>query len=157
MEKLLRIKQKIGSLSKSSTNPFFKSKYLDLNDLLNAIEPLLWEENLLLSQPIIDDKVCSQIFECDTGVLIANSELRLPDIRDPQKIGACITYFRRYTLKSLLAISEEDDDGNSNASAETKLIASNSLKELQDTYIKLTKEEQIRTVSLKDELKLKLK
>lgn len=157
MEKLLRIKQKIGSLSKSSTNPFFNSQYLDLNDLLNAIEPLLWEENLLLSQPIVDEKVCSQIFDCDAGVVIAYSELRLPDIKDPQKIGACITYFRRYTLKSLLAISEVDDDGNSNASAETKLRASNSLKELQDTYIKLTKEEQVRTVSLKDELKLKLK
>ena len=36
-----------------------------------------------------------------------------PDnITDPQKIGSAITYFRRYTLKSLFAIDEVDDDGN---------------------------------------------
>jgi hypothetical protein len=33
-------------------------------------------------------------------------------LTDPQKLGSCITYFRRYTLKSLLAIAEVDDDGN---------------------------------------------
>ena len=32
------------------------------------------------------------------------SALKLPDINDPQKLGSAITYYRRYTLASLLAL-----------------------------------------------------
>jgi hypothetical protein len=37
--------------------------------------------------------------------------LILPELNDPQKIGSCITYYRRYTLASLL-LQAEDDDAN---------------------------------------------
>lgn len=112
MKRLLEVKKKIGTLSKHSENPFFKSQYLDLNDLLNAVEPLLWEKGLMLLQPIDKNKVCSSIVDVESGKIICFSEIDLPPITDPQKLGSCITYFRRYTLKSLLAISEQDDDGN---------------------------------------------
>ena len=38
--------------------------------------------------------------------------LPLPTNLNPQQIGSAITYFRRYTLASLLALEVEDDDGN---------------------------------------------
>ena len=39
--------------------------------------------------------------------------MALPDLTDPQKIGSAITYFRRYSLTSLLSLQcEVDDDGN---------------------------------------------
>ena len=47
------------------------------------------------------------------------SYLELTDIKDPQKRGSEITYFRRYTLGSLLALQAEDDDGYT-ASKESK-------------------------------------
>jgi hypothetical protein len=112
MKRLLEVKKQIGTLSKQSKNPFFKSSYLDLNGLLDAVEPLLWEQGLLLLQPIQDNKVYSVIIDSESGETLFLSEIQLPPITDPQKLGSCITYFRRYTLKSLLAISEEDDDGN---------------------------------------------
>jgi hypothetical protein len=40
------------------------------------------------------------------------SGLKLPPIADPQKLGSCITYYRRYTLSSLLGLQAEDDDAN---------------------------------------------
>ena len=40
------------------------------------------------------------------------TDINLPEISDPQKLGSAITYFRRYTLQSLLALQAEDDDGN---------------------------------------------
>ena len=46
-----------------------------------------------------------------TGGVI--SALKLPELNDPQKLGSAITYYRRYTLQSLLALQSEDDDGNS--------------------------------------------
>lgn len=121
MKRLLEVKKQIGNLSKNSKNPFFKSQYLDLNDLLNAVEPLLHEQGLLLLQPINGGLVWSQIIDTENGSIIADSSIELPNITDPQKLGSCITYFRRYTLKSLLSISEVDDDGNK-ASQPTKQV-----------------------------------
>lgn len=108
---LLKVKQEIGKVSKVATNPFFKSKYMDLGALLEAVEPLLIENGLLLTQPIIDNQVCTVITNIEDGKEIISS-LPLPPLTDPQKTGSCVTYYRRYTLKSLLAIQEEDDDGN---------------------------------------------
>lgn len=112
MKRILEVKKEIGTLSKNSKNPFFKSQYLDLNDLLNAVEPILQKHNLVLLQPIENNIVTSRIYDSESGNLITSSEMVLPPITDPQKLGSCITYFRRYTLKSLLAIAEKDDDGN---------------------------------------------
>ena len=111
MKRILEVKKKIGNLSKNSKNPFFKSAYLDLTDLLNAVEPLLQEQGLVLLQPI-GNSVHTQIIDSENNEVLAESSIDLPDLKDPQKLGSCITYFRRYTLKSLLAIAEGDDDGN---------------------------------------------
>lgn len=113
MKRILEVKKQIGSLSKNSKNPFFKSAYLDLNDLLNAVEPLLQKQGLILMQPIESNTVYSLIIDSADGKTLASSSLIIPEaLTDPQKLGSCITYFRRYTLKSLLAIAEKDDDGN---------------------------------------------
>ena len=111
LAKVLDLKQHIGKVSKDANNPFFKSKYMDLATLLEAVEPLLQERGLLLTQPINNGKVFTDITDVNSGESM-DSGIELPPLTDPQKIGSCITYFRRYTLKSLLAIQEEDDDGN---------------------------------------------
>ncbi len=113
MKKILEVKKEIGVLSKNSKNPFFKSSYLDLSDLLNAIEPLLQKNGLVLLQPILGNSVHSFIYDAESGDEVCVSSMDIPtNITDPQKLGSCISYFRRYTLKSLLAIAETDDDGN---------------------------------------------
>jgi len=122
MKRILEVKKKIGTLSKKSTNPFFKSQYLDLHSLLEAVEPLLQEQGLILMQPIINGGVTSTIIDSETGNVLALSEIPLPDEPNPQKLGMAITYFRRYTLTSLLAISEADDDGNSVSKPTTKKV-----------------------------------
>ena len=62
-------------------------------------------------QPIRDGKQYSVIIDLDGGSF--ESSLTLPTDLDAQKIGSAITYYRRYTLQSLLALQSEDDDGNS--------------------------------------------
>jgi hypothetical protein len=42
--KLWKAKQEIGKVTKGSNNPFFKSKYADLNALLEATEPILLKQ-----------------------------------------------------------------------------------------------------------------
>tara|TARA_R110002051_G_scaffold314579_1_gene391790 strand:+ start:69 stop:581 length:513 start_codon:yes stop_codon:yes gene_type:complete len=112
MKRILEVQKQIGVLGKDSKNPFFKSAYLDLNKLLIHVTPLLHENGLVLLQPIENGLVCSKIYDSENGSVLAESSISLPNITDPQKLGSAITYFRRYTLKSLLSIAEGDDDGN---------------------------------------------
>ncbi len=110
---LLAAQLKMGNAVKDSKNPFFKSKYADLNSIMDAVVPALTEQGLLLLQPIEGDKVVSMITDLETGELMASHVFIPSTITDPQKIGACITYFRRFTLQSLLGLQALDDDGNS--------------------------------------------
>lgn len=65
----------------------------------------------MLLQPIEDDLVYSKLI-CIDGTGGVLSGLKLPDLNDPQKLGSAITYYRRYTLASLLGLQAVDDDAN---------------------------------------------
>ena len=111
-KKLLEVQKEVGAISKDSKNPFFKSKYFDINQLIEHVQPVLNKHGLVLTQPIIDGSVYSRINNTDKDLEYLESSLNLPDFNDPQKLGSCITYYRRYTLASLLGLQAEDNDGN---------------------------------------------
>lgn len=117
-KKLFEIQQNIGKLTKDADNPFFKSKYADINQLIEISNPLFHARNLMVLQPIKGNQLVTQLHDIDTGEVI-ESTLDLPQSNDPQKIGSAITYYRRYTLKALLNLQEEDDDGNKGAGNKT--------------------------------------
>jgi hypothetical protein len=110
-QKLAQAKKEIGAISKDSKNPFYKSKYFDINQLLQHVEPVMEKYGLMIMQPIIEGKVVSLIIDVETGK-DCRSEIQLTDERDPQRIGSQISYFRRYSLSSLLCLQAQDDDGN---------------------------------------------
>ena len=110
-QKLFELQSAIGKIKKNKNNPFHKSEYFDINGLLDAIKPVLQEQRLLLKQPIIKNRVYSVIVDVDTGEK-QSCYLELQQNDNPQKVGSEITYYRRYTLQSLLALEAEDDDGN---------------------------------------------
>ena len=163
LKALANVKKEVGKLSKTETNPFFKSKYFDINSLIQQIEPLLEKNNLLLLQPIENNKVKSVIYEVESGTSVS-SEIELPNLTDPQKLGSAITYYRRYTLQSLLGLQAEDDDGNKASGPVkaqrpdyiAKMNNCKTLKELQDVFLSI-KGATIDEIKLKDKLKLTLK
>lgn len=161
LKALANVKKEVGTLSKTETNPFFKSKYFDINSLIQQIEPLLEKNNLLLLQPIENNKVKSVIYEVESGNFVS-SEIELPNLTDPQKLGSAITYYRRYTLQSLLGLQAEDDDGNKAAAPVkrpdyiAKMNNCKTLAELQDVFLSI-KGATIDEIKLKDKLKLTLK
>jgi hypothetical protein len=162
LKALSNVKKEVGKLSKTETNPFFKSKYFDINSLIEQVEPLLDKNGLLLLQPILNGVVTSEIWHVETGLKVS-SEINLGNILDPQKLGSAITYYRRYTLQSLLGLQAEDDDGNK-ASQPTKPQLTNiqrmnnckTLAELQSVFVSIKGATQAE-VELKDKLKLTLK
>lgn len=114
MDKILNVQKKIGVLVKTETNPFFKSKYLDINGLLEQLIPLLAEEGLTVMQPlnVSDGKNVLSTVVCSGDKKVVASNILLPDLQDPQKMGSAITYYRRYALQSLFLLRAEDDDAN---------------------------------------------
>ena len=110
-KKLLAVQKEVGAISKDSKNPFFKSKYFDINKLIEVVNPVLSNNGLVLLQPILDGKVFSRLIDAESGQLI-ESCLELPNLPKPQDLGSCVSYYRRYTLSSLLGLQATDEDGN---------------------------------------------
>lgn len=118
-QKIFDLKKEVGKISKDSTNPFFSSKYFDVNQLLEHLEPLFQKYGLLCIQPISGGKVETQLIDIVTGDILSSS-LQLSEYKDPQKTGSEITYYRRYTLQSLLGLQADDDDANRASGNTTK-------------------------------------
>jgi ERF superfamily len=110
--KLLDFQRKVEAVKKTKKNPHFKNTYADINEILSEVKPLLSELNMVLSQPINDGVQYSIVTDVETGEALTSS-IKLPENLQPQQLGGAITYFRRYTLVTLLSLeTEEDTDGN---------------------------------------------
>ena len=103
----------IKPVAKEATNPHFRSRYADLNTILAEVKPVLHKHGLCIIQPIEAGQVITRILDSETMELICESALPLSLQGTPQQRGSEITYYRRYTLQSLLALEAEDDDANS--------------------------------------------
>ena len=145
-QKLYNLQQEIGAISKDAKNPFYKSKYFDINSLIKQLQPLLKENRLLLTQPLLGNTVETKI-TCIDSEQVAVSILELPQISDPQKLGSCITYYRRYTLASLLGLQAEDDDGNA-ASGKVSQVQKKWLNEGTVEYSKVIERLKNKTTTL---------
>ena len=159
--KLFEAKKEIGKISKDSKNPFFKSKYFDINSLLEHVEPILQKHNLLLLQPIEAGKVTTVIVDIETGEKV-KSEITLPQLNDPQKLGSCVSYYRRYTLQSLIGLQATDDDANLASRPPKKVTAKvytdcKTKEELRAFYASISADEQSALKDLITEFALKLK
>lgn len=116
-EKLFNLQQEIGAISKDANNPFYKSKYFDINKVIKVLRPLLGKHRLLLLQaPFVDFETGVEYqgttIKCvDSGESTESAHLKIT-ATDPQKKGAESTYYRRYLLCGLLGLEAEDDDGN---------------------------------------------
>ena len=112
---LFELKKKLKPMTKDAKNPFFKSNYLELPDLLDNLEPLLIDLGLICSQANChrydDEYIVARITHAESGQYV-EAEYKIGFDNDSQKQGGRATYGRRYGLKGLLGISERDDDGN---------------------------------------------
>ena len=108
--KLHEAKKEIGVVKKNSKNPHFKNTYADLNALIDAVEPILLEKGLIMLQPIRDNKVYTQIIDIESFDMVQSCIDLSPNLT-AQALGSQVTYYRRYTLQSLMSLQADDDDG----------------------------------------------
>ncbi len=111
MKQLLEFQRKVNAIKKDGKNPHFKSTYATLTQILSEVKPILSEIGLVLLQPIKDGKVYTILYD-ESGKEVASSYIDLPTGLNPQQLGSCTTYYRRYCLTGLLSLEVEDDDAN---------------------------------------------
>ncbi len=107
--------------SNSAVNPFYKSSYAPLSEVLNTVRPILSKHGLsVLQTPSGDgeDISVTTLLLHSSGEWIQSEPLILKaDKPTAQGAGSSITYARRYALSAVLGISSEDDDDGNVASA----------------------------------------
>ena len=110
-------------------NPAFKSRYVTLDALLDAIKPTLHRHRLAFIQNLLSEEGRIGVQTCflhtsghifDFGKLMINSSAL-----NAQKIGEALTYIRRQSIQTACGISIDlDDDGNSVSNAVSNAGAS---------------------------------
>lgn len=114
---LVAAQAEMGNAVKDSKNPFFKSKYADINSIREAAIPVLSKHGLAILQPPenIDGKnFIETMVVHESGQYITSlNEVIVGKQNDPQSYLAAQTYTRRGALQAFLNMGSEDDDGNS--------------------------------------------
>lgn len=114
---LVKAQSEMGNASKDAKNPFFKSKFADLNAIREAAIPVLNANNIMVLQPMtmIDGRTFVEtVLLHSSGQFVSSmTEIVVPEAKkfDPQAHGAAQSYSRRYGLQSLVCIGAEDNDG----------------------------------------------
>lgn len=114
---LAKAQGQIKAAPKDTDNTFFESKYADLASVWEACREPLAKNGLAVVQrpnPTDGNTVSlTTIIAHESGEWMRGTLIMRPVKTDPQGLGSCLTYARRYALSAMVGIcSEEDDDGN---------------------------------------------
>ena len=113
----VKFQSEFKGMKPDSSNPFFKSTYISLDGILETVRPILAKNGLAVIQEATGDGdyifVKTKLIH-ESGEMIETEVLKMkPQKNDPQSMGSCITYSKRYQLAALLGICEcIDDDAN---------------------------------------------
>ena len=122
---LVRAQRGFAPALKTSTNPHFRSKYVDLAGCIEAVVDALNAAGIALIQRTSEDNTgvtVETVFVHESGEMLECGKLHVPASKqDPQGYGSALTYARRYSLMAAAGIAPEDDDGN--AASKVKVSA----------------------------------
>lgn len=125
----------MGGAVRGADNPFFKSKYADLSDVMQVIkEPFAFNGLSYVQFPISTETsvgVATRLMHTSGQWL--EQEFLLPMVkRDPPSGGSCISYCRRYSLAAMAGIPQVDDDAQSAMLKPTIKITSEQSAKIRD-------------------------
>ena len=113
-----KTQQEMKKPLKDANNPFFKSKYVPLENVVEAITESASKNGLSFTQfPSSDEDgnvTVGTLVMHSSGEWIEYDPIKMKPVKnDPQSIGSAITYAKRYALSAIFGItSDQDDDGN---------------------------------------------
>lgn len=107
----------IAGLNKK--NPFFKSSYADLMELVRVSRPVLTKNGLSVTQIILKDETSKEVLHTilghNSGEWLESRMTLNPSKTDPQSLASYLSYLKRYSYAAIVGVvaSDEDDDGES--------------------------------------------
>jgi hypothetical protein len=138
---LVKAQRGFAPALKTSTNPHFRSKYVDLAGCVEAVVDSLNAAGIALIQRTSQDDTgvtVETVFVHESGEMLECGKLHVPAAKqDPQGYGSALTYARRYSLMAACGIAPEDDDGNAASkvkvsATKTDLVPSNRMSVIAD-------------------------
>jgi hypothetical protein len=125
---LVKVQAGLKHAKKKEDNPFYKSKYAGLPEVIDASRKLLTDNGLAISQSTDYETVdlrpvlITQLTH-SSGQWIRGYYPIISTKQDPQALGSALTYARRYAYMAIigLAAEDEDDDGNAASGIKAKL------------------------------------
>lgn len=138
---LVKAQRGFAPALKTSTNPHFRSKYVDLAGCVEAVVDSLNAAGIALIQRTSQDDTgvtVETVFVHESGEMLECGKLHVPAAKqDPQGYGSALTYARRYSLMAACGIAPEDDDGNAASrvkvsATKTELVQPNRMSILAD-------------------------
>jgi len=131
VEALSKFQQEANVAVKESKNPFFKSTYAALEDVIAAANQgakygLAFTQTIDYEKQIIEGVidttmyVTTSLMHSDSDAVIKSRYLIIPKNNkydDSQALGSAITYAKRYSLQAIYGLPSEDDDGNAAVSS----------------------------------------
>ena len=141
---------KIAGLN--AENPYFKSSYADLAEIVRVSRPALTKNGLSVMQQILpnDDgqNILHTILGHQSGQWIESRMRILPSKPSIQDLGSYITYLKRYSYSAIIGVvaTNEDDDGEAavydERETKAKGVALNrKYNPKEQTYETITKEQ----------------
>lgn len=120
--------------AKDSSNPFFKSKYANLQAIIEAARPALCKNGLAVTQQIISHEqgdYLVTILGHSSGQWIS-SKMRIAPLKsDVQSLGSYITYLRRYSYATLVGVYDGNDDDGNDAVTHDELVTEKQAAKLE--------------------------
>ena len=114
---------------RNSENPYFKSLYADLAEIVRVSRPALSKYGLSIIQQVLQtpegQNILHTILAHSSGQWISSQMRIIPSKTDIQSFASYLTYLRRYSYAALVGVvaSNEDDDGEIAVSETRELFA----------------------------------
>ena len=112
---ILKFQGMVEGVFKGKTNPAFKSRYANLETVIDTARPALQQVGIMFTQGaggIVDGSMSmtTMLIHAESGEWM-RSTMQMPLAKkDPQGVGSAQTYSQRYSLMAILGLPPTDDD-----------------------------------------------
>ena len=139
---------------KDGDNPHFKSKFATLASVWDACRKPLADNGLSVVQSPGGSGAGLTVVTVlmhESGEWMEGMFTMTPTKDDPQGVGSCLTYARRYALAAMVGVAPEDDDGNEASAKPTQPSKPVAKPEGYDDWLTALQDESVKgTIPLRE-------
>lgn len=129
LKALISAKKVIKPIIKEGENRGKKYSYVTLQDILQAVEPVLLENDLVVSFSCVQGCMECTLWHSSGESISSKIEIDIfvdnnpqKDMEKPQRVGAAMTYARKYLLMGLLNLNTSEPDADSDEYAKKRQV-----------------------------------